>query len=51
MPGKAKNKQCTAIAYFGSEQADYLKLAEAEARSEVLEHIQAPLQAQLGSPC
>ena len=49
MPGKAKNKQRTAIVYFGPERADYLKLAEAEASSEFLEYIQAPLQAQLGA--
>ena len=47
MPGKLNNKKRTAIVYFGPERTDYLKLAEAEARSEFLAYIQTPLQAQI----
>jgi hypothetical protein len=41
------NQNRTAIVYFGPNKEDYLKLLQAEDRSEFIAYIQSPLQAQL----
>jgi hypothetical protein len=52
-PEARHDQNRTAIVYFGPNKEDYLKLLQAEDRSEYIAYIQNPLQAQLSEvrPC
>lgn len=47
MPEEQTYQNRTAIVHFGPTRADYLSLVQGEDRQALIQHIQAPLQAQL----